>query len=81
MSVTALAARAWAPGTDFPEPNELNWLYHLGLAVISILWTLSLIIVGLRLWARWTAKQMGVGKSLIRKQVDWHLRPAKDRSR
>lgn len=64
MSVTSLVARAWAPGTDFPEPNELNWLYHLGLSVICILWTLSLLVLGLRLWARWTAKQMGTGKSL-----------------
>lgn len=64
-TVTELEARAWAPGTDFKAPAELNWLYHFGLAVICILWTLSLLVVGLRIWARWSAKQLGVGKSLI----------------
>lgn len=60
-----LVARAWAPGTDFPDPIEVNWLYHLGLSVICILWTLSLITVGLRLWARRSSKQIGVGKFLL----------------
>lgn len=64
MSAVELNARAWAPGTDFPDPIELNWLYHLGLSVICILWILSLIVIGLRLWARWTSKQIGVGRSL-----------------
>jgi hypothetical protein len=62
---SGLVARAWAPGTDFPQPFELNWLYHFGLAVICILWTLSLTIVCLRIWSRWNAKQLGVGKSVI----------------
>ena len=62
MSAEHLVARAWAPGTDFQAPSELNWLYHFGLATICILWTLSLIVVGLRIWARWTAKQIGVGE-------------------
>ncbi|KAG9254742.1 uncharacterized protein F5Z01DRAFT_92364 [Emericellopsis atlantica] len=65
MSAFELVARAWAPGTDFPEPAKLNWLYHLGLAVICILWTLSLLVVGLRLWARWTSKQIGVDDYLM----------------
>jgi hypothetical protein len=61
-----LVARAWVAGTDFPEPTELNWLYHLGLAVISILYILSFITIGLRLWARHMSKQIGVGKCLNR---------------
>jgi hypothetical protein len=64
MSAAELTARAWAPGTDFPEPKEINWLYHLGLAVICVLWIISLIVVGLRVWARKTAKQMGAGECL-----------------
>lgn len=63
MSAPELLARVWAPGTDFPEPIEGNWLYHLGLSVICILWVLSLIIISLRIWARWTSKQIGVGTS------------------
>lgn len=65
MSTPELVARAWAPGTDFPDPIKLNGLYHLGLSVICILWVLSLIVMGLRIWARWTAKQLGVGKSIV----------------
>jgi hypothetical protein len=65
MSAPELVARVWAAGTDFPEPLELNWLYHLGLAVISILWTLSLAVVVLRVYARWGQKQMGVGMFAI----------------
>jgi hypothetical protein len=65
MSAPELVARVWAPGTDFPEPLELNWLYHLGLAVISILWSLSLAVVVLRVYSRLGQKQMGVGMFLI----------------
>jgi len=65
MSAAELTARAWAPGTDFPEPKEINWLYHLGLAVICVLWIISLIVVGLRVWARKTAKQMGADDYLM----------------
>ncbi|KAF6786402.1 CFEM domain-containing protein [Colletotrichum sojae] len=65
MTTVELVSRAWAPGTDFPEPTELNWLYHLGLAVICILWTLSLLAVSLRLWARWTSKQIGIDDYLM----------------
>lgn len=63
MGAEELVARAWAPGTDFPDPIRVEWLYHFGLATICILWTFSLIFVLLRLWARWTAKQMGTGTS------------------
>jgi hypothetical protein len=65
MTDTELVSRAWAPGTDFPEPIQENWLYHLGLAIICILWTLSLMTVGLRVWARWGSKQIGVDDYLI----------------
>ena len=64
MEAAELVARAWAPGTDFEPPRELNWLYHLGLALICFLWSLSLLVVGLRIWSRWSAKQLGTGKSL-----------------
>ena len=63
MEPARLTARAWAPGTDFPAPDELNWMYHLGLSIICIMWTLSLIVIVLRIWTRWTAKQLGIGKS------------------
>ncbi|KAH7304043.1 hypothetical protein B0I35DRAFT_484718 [Stachybotrys elegans] len=65
MSDFELVARAWAPGTDFPQPLKTNGLYHLGLSVICILWTLSLIFVGLRFWARWTSKQLGIDDYLM----------------
>jgi hypothetical protein len=63
MDTENLMARAWAPGTDFPDPVKVNGLYHLGLAVICILWVLSLTFVALRLWARYSSKQLGIGKS------------------
>lgn len=63
MESGELAARAWAPGTDFPAPDKLNWMYHLGLSIICIMWILSLIVIVLRIWTRWTAKQLGIGKS------------------
>jgi hypothetical protein len=56
-----LIARVWAPGTDFPEPAKVNGLYYLGLSVICILWILSLGFVSLRLWARYSSKQLGIG--------------------
>lgn len=63
MSIGELVARgAWAPGTDFEPPTELNWLYHVGLAVISILWVLSLTVITLRVWSRWSQKQLGLGE-------------------
>lgn len=62
MESAELVARAWAPGTDFPDPIHVDGLYHVGLSIICILWTLALIIVSLRIWGRWGAKQLGVGK-------------------
>lgn len=65
MESAELVARAWAPGTDFPPPEKLNWMYHLGLSIICIMWTFSLLVVCLRIWTRWGAKQLGIGKSLV----------------
>ncbi|KAI9146821.1 Satratoxin biosynthesis SC1 cluster protein [Paramyrothecium foliicola] len=65
MSAVEIESRAWAPGTDFPDPIETNWLHYLGLSVLCILWILSLLVVCIRLWARWTVKQLGVDDYLI----------------
>ncbi|SPO06897.1 uncharacterized protein DNG_09591 [Cephalotrichum gorgonifer] len=65
MEAAEIIARSWAPGTDFPPPREINWMYHAGLAIICTLWTLSLSIVCLRIWGRWTAKQLGLDDALI----------------